>query len=196
MRSPNTTPATWFAFGVTTIRNPGGDLEAAARYKARLEAGDLIGPESFNAGPGAQQRRHARPSATAVQSVDEVQAAVARPGFRPGADWIKLYTGLSPELLRAGIDAAHAHDRPAVAHLEEVSWPDALAMGLDGLVHLMPISPDLLDPAGLEAWRARRPARHLRILSNGGSISTPMVRQPMNWWPRFDRHRPGSLTPP
>jgi len=163
------------AFGVTTIRNPGGDLEAAARYKARLEAGDLIGPESFNAGP-VLNNADMPGLATAVQSVDEVQAAVAAQ-VQAGADWIKLYTGLSPELLRAGIDAAHAHDRPAVAHLEEVSWPDALAMGLDGLVHLMPISPDLLDPAGLEAWRAG---------------ARPGTFAFFEWWEHFDPDGPAA----
>ncbi|MFR0656844.1 hypothetical protein SB719_20070, partial [Pantoea sp. SIMBA_079] len=73
-----------------------------------------------------------------------------------GADWIKLYTGLSPALLQAGIEAAHAHGRPAVGHLEDVAWTDALSMGLDGLVHLMPVSPDLLAPADAAAYRASR----------------------------------------
>ncbi|MCD9096460.1 amidohydrolase family protein [Luteimonas fraxinea] len=88
-----------------------------------------------------------------------------------GADWIKLYTGLTPELLQAGIDAAHAHDRPAVAHLEDVAWTDALPMGLDGIVHVMPISPDLLAAQDVEAYReARRP----------GTFGF------FEWWERFD----------
>ena len=38
------------AFGVTTVRNPGGDLQAAGRDQARRAAGERVGPESFDAG--------------------------------------------------------------------------------------------------------------------------------------------------
>ena len=157
------------AFGVTTLRNPGGDLQAAARYDARLAAGDLIGPESFNAGqvinsadlPGL---------ATAARNAEDMEQVV-RAQVDAGADWIKLYTGLAPELLRAGIDAAHRHGRPAVAHLESIAWPDALAMGLDGIVHMMPLSPDLLTPEQRTAWQAS---------ARGGTYSF------FEWWEHFD----------
>ena len=156
-------------FGVTTIRNPAGDLAAAARYKARLVDATLTGPDSFDAGhvlndaglPGL---------ATGVTTTDDVRRVVAEQ-IDAGADWIKLYTGLSPELLQAGIAAAHAQGRPAVAHLEEIAWTDALPMGLDGLVHLMPVSPDLLAPADAEAYAAsRRPATFAFF----------------EWWEHFD----------
>ncbi|MGB3392281.1 MAG: amidohydrolase family protein, partial [Stenotrophomonas sp.] len=104
----------------------------------------------------------------AMQRVVQAQAEA-------GADWIKLYTGLSPELLKAGIDAAHRHGLPAVAHLESIAWPDALAMGLDGIVHLMPLSPDLLTPQQREAWQAS---------ARGGTWSF------FEWWEHFDPDGP------
>lgn len=163
------------AFGVTTLRNPGGDLAAASRYKARVADGSLVGPETFNAGlvinnadlPGL---------AVAVRTADEMERVV-REQVEAGADWIKLYTGLSPELLKAGIDAAHHHGRPAVAHLDGVAWPDALAMGLDAIVHLMPISPDLLDPDARKAWQAS---------ARGGTYSF------FEWWEHFDPDGPAA----
>lgn len=124
------------AFGVTTVRNPAGDLAAAARYRHKRASGEWIGPESFDAGPVINNADIEGLSVT-VRTPDEMRAMVADQ-VAAGADWIKLYTGLSPELLQAGIDAAHAHGRPAAAHLDAIAWPDALAMGLDGLVHLMP----------------------------------------------------------
>ncbi|MEG3193924.1 hypothetical protein SNE32_17015, partial [Lysobacter sp. D1-1-M9] len=127
------------AFGVTTVRNPAGDLQAAARYKQRLANGELVGPESFDAGPVINNA--GLPGlATAAHSAEEMEQVVSAQ-VEAGADWIKLYTGLSPELLKAGIGAAHQHGRPAVAHLENIAWTDALEMGLDGIVHLMPVSP-------------------------------------------------------
>ena len=161
------------AFGVTTIRNPGGDLQAASRYDARLTAGELVGPESFDAGP-VINNADLPGLATAARNADDMQQVV-RAQVDAGADWIKLYTGLSPELLKAGIDAAHRHGRPAVAHLESIAWPDALAMGLDGIVHLMPLSPDLLTPEQRAAWQAT---------ARGGTYSF------FEWWEHFDPEGP------
>ncbi len=157
------------AFGVTTIRNPGGDLHAAARYEARLAAGELIGPESFNAGP-VINNADLPGLATAARNAEDMERVVGAQ-VEAGADWIKLYTGLSPELLKAGIDAAHRHGRPAVAHLESIAWPDALAMGLDGIVHLMPLSPDLLTAKQRAAWQAT---------ARGSTYSF------FEWWEHFD----------
>lgn len=157
------------AFGVTTVRNPGGDLAAAARYESRRAAGDVTGPETFNAGPVIHDADLAG-LATAARSSEEM-ARVVDAQVKAGAHWIKLYTGLSPALLQAGIDAARRHGRPTVAHLENIAWPDALAMGLDGIVHLMPVSPDLLLPEEASAWQAT---------ARGGTFSF------FEWWEHFD----------
>jgi imidazolonepropionase-like amidohydrolase len=162
------------AFGVTTIRNPGGDLPAAARYRARRAAGDVIGPESFDAGQVLNDQAMAG-LASAVPDAATMQRLVAAQ-VEAGADWIKLYAGLSPELLAAGIEAAHAHGRPAVAHLDKIAWPDALAMELDGLVHLMPTSPDLLEPEARAAWQAD---------------ARPGAFEFFEWWEHFDPDGPG-----
>jgi imidazolonepropionase-like amidohydrolase len=161
------------AFGVTTIRNPGGDLAAAARYKGRRAAGEVIGPESFDAGKVIHNAEFAG-LAVVVKDADDMHRVVADQ-VAAGADWIKLYTGLSPELLKAGIDAAHAHGRPAVAHLERIAWPDALEMGLDAIVHLMPLSPDLLDEASRQAWQAS---------------ARPGTFAFFEWWEHFDPDGP------
>ncbi|MFD1041807.1 amidohydrolase family protein [Pseudoxanthomonas kaohsiungensis] len=162
------------AFGVTTIRNPGGDLAAAARYRDALALGALTGPEAFDAGP-VINNAELPGLAVAVHDAQEMERVVEAQ-VEAGADWIKLYTGLSPALLQAGIDAAHRHGRPAVAHLDGVAWPDALAMGLDGIVHLMPLSPDLLDAPQRAAWQAG---------SRGATWSF------FEWWEHFDPDGPG-----
>lgn len=160
-------------FGVTTVRDPGGDLAAAARYRARRAAGSVVGPESFHAGPVINDQAVAG-LAAGVDSIEAINREVAAQ-VAAGADWIKLYTGLSPELLQAGIDAAHHHGRPAVAHLEDVAWTDALAMGLDAIVHLMPVSPDALATDRAAAYRAsRRP----------GTFTF------FEWWEQFDPDGP------
>ena len=161
------------AFGVTTVRNPAGDQQAAARYKAALARGALLGPESFDAGP-VINNADLPGLAVAAHTAQEMEQVVAAQ-VEAGADWIKLYTGLSPALLQAGIDAAHHHGRPAVAHLEDIAWPDALEMGLDGIVHLMPLSPDLLTAEQRATWQEG---------ARGGTHSF------FEWWEHFDPEGP------
>lgn len=161
------------AFGVTTLRNPGGDLPAAARYKARWAAGERVGPEAFNAGP-VINNADLPGLAIGVRTPEDMERVIGAQ-VQAGADWIKLYTGLSPTLLKAGIDAAHRHKRPAVAHLDRIAWTDALAMGLDGIVHLMPLSPDLLAPEQRSAWPAQ---------------ARPGTYAFFEWWEHFDPDGP------
>jgi len=163
------------AFGVTTVRSPGGELDAAARYESRLQSGELTGPQSFHAGEVINNAAIAGLAVSVDDAVGMQQLVAAQVGA--GADWIKLYTGLNPELLQAGIDAAHAHGLPAVAHLDQIAWPDALAMGLDGLVHLMPLSPDLLSDAERAAWQAD---------------SRPGAYAFFEWWEHFDPDGPSA----
>lgn len=163
------------AFGVTTVRSPGGELDAAARYEARRQSGKLVGPQSFHAGEVINNGAIAG-LAIKVDDVAAIREAVAAQ-VAAGADWIKLYTGLSLELLQAGIAAAHAHQRPAVAHLDQIAWTDALAMGLDGIVHLMPLSPDLLSAAERAAWQ---------------SDSRPGTYAFFEWWEHFDPDGPAA----
>jgi imidazolonepropionase-like amidohydrolase len=73
-----------------------------------------------------------------------------------GARYAKFYTGLTEADLAAGIGAAHRHGLRAIAHLTDVSWTKAAEMGIDGLVHMMPVSPDLLPEASRATYRARR----------------------------------------
>lgn len=161
------------AFGVTTIRNPGGDLAAARRYEERRRNAALIGPQSYNAGP-VLNNADLPGLATKVDSVESMRQAVERQ-VADGADWIKLYTGLSPELLQAGAEAARAHGRQSVAHLDHISWPEALELGVDGIVHLMPTSPELLNEAQRKAWQAS---------ARPGTFSF------FEWWEHFDPDGP------
>lgn len=73
-----------------------------------------------------------------------------------GVDYVKLYEALTPEDLAAGIAAARAADVPVIAHLGDVSWTEAVRLGVNSLVHAMPISPDLLQPDRRADYLAER----------------------------------------
>ncbi|MEO9970107.1 MAG: amidohydrolase family protein [Hyphomonadaceae bacterium] len=133
------------AFGATTVRNPAGDPEANARYDANIANGVWIGPESFHAGAAIQPPPFAGNAFAYPQSVDEWRMEASRQAAL-GMKYFKLYVSLTEEELAAGIQAAHEQGLKAIAHLDSVSWTRAAELGIDGLEHALPTSPDLLEP--------------------------------------------------
>ncbi len=144
------------SFGVTTIRNPAGDMAHNRSYSNMVASGDLEGPEAFH----AAEVINILPIETDGPMVDvgkdgTMEEIVARQAGE-GADFIKLYEQLPEEEVAKGIEAAHAHDLPAIAHLSDVSWTRTAQLGVDSLLHLMPISPDLIPADRREAYLASR----------------------------------------
>lgn len=128
--------------GVTTVRNPAGPTSESVAFREALESGAIRGPRMFTAGHGLEVV--ASPGLmTAVRTEQEVRDEVARQAAA-GVDMIKLYQGLPPNLVKAGIDAAHAHGLPALGHLMATDWTTAAELGIDGIVHMLPASPALL----------------------------------------------------
>ena len=83
---------------------------------------------------------------------DSAIRAVVRSQAAAGVDYIKLYAGLSPALIRAGVDEAHKLGKKAIAHMAVTTWTDGARAGLDGIVHIVPGSPLLLPPARRAAY--------------------------------------------
>lgn len=136
------TARTLVSFGVTTVRNPGGATGANADYARRVATGELVGPEALQAGELLDTMRFDGLS-TVVTDAASIEAAVAAQADA-GMRYIKLYHGLNEEQFAAGVAAAHRHGLRAITHTGHVSWVRAAALGVDGFVHAMPISADLL----------------------------------------------------
>jgi imidazolonepropionase-like amidohydrolase len=141
------------ARGVTTVRNPGGAPEANAHYDRMIASGTWLGPEARHAGaviqPPPMSGEMFRYPRTEAEWQDEASLE-ARLGMR----YFKLYTDLSEEELATGIRVAHQHGLRAIAHLNRVSWTRAVELGIDGLEHALPTSPDLLEPEARATYKA------------------------------------------
>lgn len=133
------------AFGFTTVRNPGGDPEASAEYDQKINSGEWIGPEAVHAGAVIQPPPFVG-NAFAYPTTDEEWDAEAARQAALGMTYFKLYVDLSEEELARGIKAAHDHGLQAIVHLNKVSWTRAAELGIDGIEHALPTSPDLLEP--------------------------------------------------
>jgi imidazolonepropionase-like amidohydrolase len=132
------------AHGVTTIRNPAGDTAANARYAANIGSGEWLGPTALSAGALLDTTRFEGLSVvvTDAASIEREVAAQAAAGM----DYVKLYHGLNEEQLAAGVEAAHRHGLRAITHTGAVTWTRAAELGVDAIVHVMPISADALAP--------------------------------------------------
>ncbi len=143
------------AYGITDIRNPGGASARTVGYKTKVTNGEWLGPDAYTSGELLDKHPFEGLS-TAVGSAKAIQHEIARQKAL-GVDFIKLYTGLGKDLLAAAIKSAHQHNLPAVAHLDAIPWDVAAELGLDGIVHAMPTSIDLLnEPARQNYLDTRR----------------------------------------
>lgn len=137
---------TALAFGVTTIRNPGGDPAANARYDQMIASGKWLGPEALHAGSVIEPPPFGGESFAYPRTEEQWQAEAARQAGL-GMRYFKLYTGLTEQEIATGIRVAHEHGLKAIGHLNTVSWTRAIQLGIDGVEHALPTSADLLEPA-------------------------------------------------
>jgi imidazolonepropionase-like amidohydrolase len=141
------------AFGITTVRNPGGPTREAVALRDSVRLGLRRGPRMFTAGAVIDLTR-ADGLVAQVTTEQDVRAEVARQASQ-GVDYVKLYASLPPPLIRAGVDEAHRHGVKALAHLFLTPWTDAAQAGIDGIVHITPGSPRLLPESNRAEYQRR-----------------------------------------
>jgi imidazolonepropionase-like amidohydrolase len=165
------------AYGVTTIRNPGGPTEQSVALGENISEGKIVGPQIFTAGQLLNTPQIPVPFVEKqVQTEQDVRHEV-RTQAAAGVDYIKLYVGLTPELVKAAIDEAHSNGIKVIGHLYMTSWTDAANLGIDALTHGVPVSPFLLSEANQQKFleAGDHPFNHLLWLDlvdlNGPEIN-------------------------
>ncbi len=129
--------------GVTTIRDPGSETEAAVTLRPTLERGNMVGPRLFTAGRILNASPFNPEPFRPVRTADDIRHEIRRQKAA-GVDFIKVYSSTPPELVRVAIEEAHALGLPIIGHLQRTSWTEAARMGIDHIAHGAPWTPDLL----------------------------------------------------
>jgi imidazolonepropionase-like amidohydrolase len=133
--------------GITTIRNPGGPTEQSVALRDNVSEGRIVGPQIFTAGQLLNTPQIPVPFVEKrVQTEQDVRQEV-HTQVVAGVDYIKLYVGLTPDLVKAAIDEAHFYGKKVIGHLYMTSWTDAANLGIDALTHGVPVSQFLLSEA-------------------------------------------------
>jgi imidazolonepropionase-like amidohydrolase len=124
----------YLASGVTTIRTTGSNAPYAdINTKADIDAGRAPGPRVHITAPYITGARGAG-YMTAISSPEQARRFVNYWGDE-GATWLKAYTNIRSEDLKAAIDEAHKRGMKVTGHLCSVSFQEAVALGIDNLEH-------------------------------------------------------------
>lgn len=142
---------TLLASGVTTIRDPGAETEAAITLRTMLHDGKVVGPELLTCGRilndsdfNAEPFQPTRDAAAVRREIAWQKAA--------GVDCIKVYASMRPPLLKVAIDEAHAAGLPIIGHLQRTTWSQAAELGIDGVEHPAWWSPEGGDMFSRVTW--------------------------------------------
>ncbi|CAN5742212.1 hypothetical protein BH23THE1_BH23THE1_28500 [soil metagenome] len=140
------------AFGITTIRNPGGPTELSVGLKNNVSSERVIGPQIFTAGRLLNSANISIPFVEKkVNSISEVNEEINNQA-KTGVDFIKLYVGLTPDLVKEAIDKAHSLGLKVIGHLYLTSWRDAANDKIDFLTHGVPVSTYSLSSQNRETF--------------------------------------------
>ncbi|MBO6792264.1 MAG: amidohydrolase family protein [Balneolaceae bacterium] len=128
----------FLAFGVTTVRDGGGDITPAIRdWQTEIENGELAGPTIFTPGPKIDGSNPAWDGSIKVLAVEDALTALeSLEGIF--ADFVKIYDGnLSPDAYYAVITEAEARGLKVTGHMPlSADLITAANLGLDGIEHL------------------------------------------------------------
>ena len=141
----------YLAWGVTTVRDLHSSNDSAFALRNDLNLGAIIGPRMFTAGAMIDGAPATYPDASGVATAPEARRAVDRRAVA-GADYLKIYTKITPALLRPLIDEARTLRLPVAAHLGKTDALTAARLGVVSLEHM----------AGVVQAASRNPAVYFR----------------------------------
>ncbi len=132
---PYTAPRLYLAAGVTTIRTTGSvEPYADLKVKSRIDANLMPGPSIDATAPyleGAPTRFAQMHELTGSDDAKRMVDYWAAEGMTS----YKAYTNITRDELRVTIQQAHAHKLKLTGHLCSVTWPEAVALGIDDFEH-------------------------------------------------------------
>jgi imidazolonepropionase-like amidohydrolase len=141
----------YLAWGVTTVRDLHGANDSAFALKNDLNLGAIIGPRFFTAGAMIDGAPATYPTATGVATATEARRAVDQRAVA-GADYLKIYTKITPALLRPLLDEAATLRLRVAAHLGKTDALTAARAGVGSIEHM----------AGVVQAAARNPGVYFR----------------------------------
>src|ERR1700747_1888350 len=145
--NPDETPLSlYLANGVTTIRNPGGNITVLRLTRERLLRGELIGPRLFFSGPLLDGMPPVWPDMSLL--VDTPQRARSAVNFLAdqGVDFVKVYNNVKEPELRAIIETAKERGLSVAGHIpRSMTMTHVVELGMTRLEHIRVTGREMLS---------------------------------------------------
>jgi imidazolonepropionase-like amidohydrolase len=126
----------YLAWGVTTVRDLGASsTDSSIALKNAFNLGSLRGPRTFTSGAMIDGVPPTYSTATGVRTATEVRRAVDQRAVA-GADYVKIYTKFTADLLKPLMDEANTLRLPVAAHLGKTDALTAARAGIASLEHM------------------------------------------------------------
>jgi imidazolonepropionase-like amidohydrolase len=125
----------YVAAGVTTVRDVHGNQDSILTLREQASLGGMIAPRIYSAGAMIDGAPATYSDATEVKTADQARRAVDRRAVL-GVDYLKLYTRITPELLKPLMDEASNFNLKVTAHLGLTDALTAARMGVGSIEHL------------------------------------------------------------
>jgi imidazolonepropionase-like amidohydrolase len=125
----------YVAWGVTTVRDLHGGTDTVLTLKNDLNLGSIFGPRMFSAGAMIDGTPPTYPNATGIITPEQARRAVDQHAVA-GVDYLKVYTKITPSLLRPLIDEAVKLRLPVAAHLGKTDALTAARLGVISIEHM------------------------------------------------------------
>jgi hypothetical protein len=120
--------------GITTIRFAGLNQADVALLNRRIATGEIPGPHILSCGPMIDQPPSAYPEwSVAVTTPAEAAIIADRLIIEHGLDALIVTQRVTAPVMKAVINAAHAHHRPVVGQVWAVDGEEAANLGIDEL---------------------------------------------------------------
>jgi Tol biopolymer transport system component len=168
----------WLAFGITTVRSPGGTPYEAVEDREAVDAGVRVGPRVFSTGYLMEWQRTYYKMAVAIASPRHLELELERARVLQH-DLIKSYVRMPDLRQRRIIEFAHSIGVPASSH--EI-YPSTL-VGVDGVEHTTGTSRRGYSPKA--ATLGRSYADVAALIGDAGLTFTPTMTLSATWLRRM-----------
>lgn len=136
----------YLAYGVTAVRDVHGDQDSILGLREAAALGKLASPRIYSAGAMIDGVPATYSDALGASSADAARRAVDRLAVA-GVDFVKVYTRVTPGVLRAIIDEAGTFGLRITAHLGLTDAVTAAELGVGAIEHLSGVPESASDTA-------------------------------------------------
>jgi imidazolonepropionase-like amidohydrolase len=135
----------YLAYGVTTVRDTGGNLTLLRLLRDRIERGEHKGPRIFFAGPLLDGATPVWPPMSIMVDTPERARAAVEFLASQGVDFIKIYNWVPEASLQVILETAHRLGLRVTGHVPRtMTMTRAIHLGIDCLEHIRITGRELL----------------------------------------------------